>query len=148
MSTSDYTSLHPPAAIQPLPWRRQTPLNKKLGVRSLRFVYPGGAGLPVTATPASLQLRYGPEIGLDRLIGYSFACDVVGTASQFYLKELNTGWFQVFNLPTTTRLFVQGNLETLVDGCNLQWYCTNAVTPTSVYLSLMNIELAPWALQS
>ena len=137
--------MSPAGTFAPLPWRRITPLNKQLGPRSLRFNYPGGVGIPLLASPQTISLRYGPEVGIDRLIGFTLAIANTVTPTVFTLTENNTGWLYSFNYPGNKGVFNLINIETLPDEASLTW--TFTVNPSAnVYLSFFNFEIVPFEL--
>lgn len=131
-----------PQAWTPLPWRKITPLHRSLGARSLRYVYPAAALLPLTATPATLNLRYDAVTGIDRIIGFSLAIGPTNTPCNFTLAELNTGWQFGYTYNGSRSIFVLNNIETLPDEVSLQWYFDVDI-PAPVYLSFMNVEVVP-----
>jgi len=127
----------------PLPWRKYTPLHKKLGARAMRYIYPLGVGLPIAgSSPATLNFRGDAVSTMDRVLGFTLSIQKVATASDFLLQELNTGWFQSYSYAGTRGLFLANNIETLPDEVSLQWSFSVAMA-TNVYLSFTNIELVP-----
>src|SRR5271154_6158102 len=118
-----------PIAI-PLPWRKRLPLHQKLGVRAMRFYYPAGNNAPVGAANAAstLQLRYDPTTAIDRIIGFNFSVQQQNSAFTFQMQELNTFWQFSYTYSQNRGLFVAGNVETLPDEVNLQWYFSAAPT--------------------
>jgi len=133
---------NPVGTFAPLPWRKVSPLHKQLGARSLRFAYPGGNGAPVIATPQSLYLRYGPETGIDRIIGFSVMLGKGADAPELTMSELATGWLfdHVFTANQGASVF--GNLETFPDEINLT-FSFAAATTRNVYLAFYNFEIVP-----
>lgn len=126
----------------PLPWRKVTPLHRRLGARSIRFVYLGGAGLPLTASPQSLAFRYDAINAMDRIIGFTVSIANAAGPSDFTISELNTGWFYDFTWPGSKGALVQGNVETLPDEVNLQFSFSSAISG-NVYVAFANIEHIP-----
>jgi len=133
---------NPVGTFAPLPWRKVSPLHKQLGTRSLRFVYPGGNGAPVTATPQSLYLRYGPEAGIDRIIGFSVLLDKGADTPDLSINELATGWTFEHVFTANQGASVFGNVETLPDEVNLT-FSFAAATTRNVYVSFFNFEVVP-----
>jgi hypothetical protein len=133
------------ATAMPMTWRKITPLHKKLGARAIRFVYPSGVGLPLVASPALLNFRFGPEIAIDRIIGFTLAIQSVATASNFYVKELNTGWSFSYAYGGSKGCYVKENIETLPDEISLS-FSFSAALASDVYLSFFNFEVVPFEL--
>jgi len=133
---------NPVGTFTPLSWRKVSPLHKQLGARSLRFVYPAGNGAPTIAAPQSLYLRYGPETGIDRLIGFSIMLGKGADAPELTMSELATGWLfdHVFTANQGASVF--GNLESMPDEINLA-FSFAAATTRNVYLSFFNFEVVP-----
>ncbi len=129
-------------AAVPLSWRKISPLHKQLGVRSARFVYPGGGGAPVLATPAIMNFRYGPEAGMDRIIGFSLLLGKGADTPEFTMSELATGWLFDHVFTAGQGATVYGNIETLPDEINLS-FSFAAATTRNVYLSFFNFEVVP-----
>jgi hypothetical protein len=69
----------------------------------------------------------------------------IAAASTFYMQEQNTGWQFSYAYGGNKGAFVQGNIETLVDGINLTFGFSQTLA-TNVYLSFTNIELIPFEL--
>src|SRR5271166_6076010 len=112
---------NPIGMFAPLPWRKITPLHKQLGARAIRFVYTNGTGLPLTATPQTMFLRYGPDTGIDRIVGFNLSIANSATPTNFALNENATGWQFSFVYPGSKGVYILGNVETLPDEVNLTW---------------------------
>src|ERR1700733_10350682 len=106
--------------ITPLPWRSITPLHRKLGVRSLRFIYGASQATPLPASPLLINMRYDASTLLDRIIGFTLSVGAGGAAGDFLIQELNTGWFLDYTMPGTKGIYLTANIETLPDEVNLQ----------------------------
>lgn len=126
----------------PLPWRKVTPLHRRLGARSIRFVYAGGAGLPQTASPQSLAFRYDAVNAMDRVVGFTVSIANAAGPADFVVLELNTGWFFDYTWPGSKGALVTGNVETLPNEVNLQFWFSASISG-NVYVAFQNIEVVP-----
>jgi len=131
-----------PVASTPLPWRKSTPLHRKLGARALRVVYGASTVVPSPATPAGFNLRYDASTSVDRIIGFALSVQATATAFQFLLQELNTGWFLNYTYSSNRGLLLKTNIETLPDEIAVQW-SFSADPPVPIYMSFFNIEVSP-----
>lgn len=131
----------------PLPWRpmKPTPLHHQLGKRAMRFYYPGAK--PITGTnPQVFNLRYGPENGIDRIVGFSinsFGAPTLASGT-FVMQELATNWSFTRLITNVNSMWAQGNVETMADEVNLQW-SFSADPGVPVYLAFYNFEIAPFS---
>lgn len=131
--------------FMPMSWRKITPLHRKLGARAVRYNYPAGVGLPLTASPQTINTRYGAEAAIDRIIGFTFSIQTSAIASNFYLQENNTGWQFSFDFGGNKGVFCQANIETLPDEVDLTW-SFSANPNSNVYLAFYNFEVVPFEL--
>ena len=130
----------------PMNWRKRSPLSDKLGTRSLRFSYPGGSNVPLIATPQAIELRYGAEAGIDRLIGFNLSIQQSATPTSFYMFESNTGWQYSFNFGGGNKgVYVLGNVETFPDEVNLT-FSFSASPGSNVDLAFFNFEVVTFSL--
>lgn len=127
----------------PLPWRKGSPLHKKLGARAMRVAYGASTVVPSPGTPATINLRYDASTAIDRIIGFCLSVAPNNTAFQFLLQELNTGWFLAYTYGAANRgLFIKANIETLPDEVSLQW-SFSADPPAAIFMSFFNEEVVP-----
>jgi hypothetical protein len=126
----------------PLPWRKITHLHRSLGPRALRFAYPGGVGMPLTASPATIATPYASSAGIDRIVGFTLSIAQTALATDFTMRELNTGWQFGYSYNGGRSLFIMGNVETLPDMIDLQ-FSFDTQLASNVYLSFFNFEVVP-----
>lgn len=125
-----------------LPWRKVTPLHKQLGARATRFLYGASAATPTAAAPQTINLRYDAITNIDRIIGCTVSVAAGGPACEFFIQELNTGWFLDYSLPGTKAVYFSFNIETLPDEVSLAFYFSSNLG-TQAYLSFQNFEVVP-----
>ena len=130
------------ATATPLSWRKITPLHRKLGARSLRFVYPAGANLPRVATPLTIAKEFTAGRDMDRFIGFCLSIAASPVPANFLMSDGFTGWQFSYYYPGAKGIFIMGNVETLPEQSDLTVSFDAAVTGT-VYLALFNFEVVP-----